>query len=58
MTAAEREREDATAADDADATDDDDRERDDAHLQDVEPGAGCTEIWEHLSERRGADDDP
>ncbi|GGL69741.1 hypothetical protein [Halocalculus aciditolerans] len=28
------------------------RERDDAHLQDVEPGAGCTEIWEHLSEER------
>ena len=22
------------------------------HLSDVEPGAGCTEIWEHLSERR------
>ena len=27
-------------------------DRDDAHLQDVEPGAGCTEIWEHLSETR------
>lgn len=27
---------------------DDDR----AHLQDVESGAGCTEIWETLSERR------
>ncbi len=24
----------------------------DDHLDDVEPGAGCTEIWEHLSERR------
>jgi hypothetical protein len=34
--------------DDVDDTDD----RDDAHLQDVEPGAGCTEIWEHLSETR------
>lgn len=22
------------------------------HLDDLEPGAGCTEIWEHLSERR------
>jgi hypothetical protein len=22
------------------------------HLDDVEPGAGCAEIWEHLSERR------
>jgi hypothetical protein len=27
-------------------------EVDTAHLDDVEPGAGCTEIWEHLSERR------
>ncbi|MFB6069335.1 MAG: hypothetical protein ABEJ90_05370 [Halobacterium sp.] len=24
----------------------------DDHLDGVEPGAGCTEIWEHLSERR------
>ena len=23
-----------------------------AHLKDVEDGAGCTEIWEHLSEKR------
>jgi hypothetical protein len=23
-----------------------------SHLEDVEPGAGCTEIWETLSERR------
>jgi hypothetical protein len=52
MTATEREREDPTATDDVDATDDEERERDDAHLQDVEPGAGCTEIWEHLSETR------
>ncbi len=27
-------------------------ERADDHLADVEEGAGCTEIWEHLSERR------
>ncbi|WP_394327289.1 hypothetical protein [Halalkalicoccus paucihalophilus] len=27
-------------------------ERDDAHLADIEEGAGCTEIWEHLSEKR------
>jgi hypothetical protein len=26
----------------------------DAHLTDIEDGAGCTEIWEHLSRgRRG-----
>lgn len=24
----------------------------DDHLEDVVAGAGCTEIWEHLSERR------
>ncbi|MFC3478011.1 hypothetical protein [Halobacterium litoreum] len=29
-----------------------DDDRDDAHLDGVEPGAGCAEIWEHLSERR------
>jgi len=26
----------------------------DAHLDDVPDGAGCTEIWERLSERRAA----
>ncbi|MFC4542493.1 hypothetical protein ACFO5R_11250 [Halosolutus amylolyticus] len=30
----------------------DETERDDAHLDDVEEGAGCTEIWEHLAEQR------
>ncbi len=30
----------------------DDEERDDAHLDDIEEGAGCTEIWEHLAEKR------
>ncbi len=29
-----------------------DEKRDDDHLADVEEGAGCTEIWEHLSEKR------
>jgi hypothetical protein len=28
------------------------RERDDAHLQDVEDGCGCVEVWEHMSEDR------
>lgn len=27
-------------------------ERDDGHLAGVDPGAGCAEIWEHLSEQR------
>lgn len=25
---------------------------DDKHLEDVPDGAGCTEIWEHLSKKR------
>ena len=29
----------------------------DEHLQDVPDGAGCTEIWEHLSNNRDSDDD-
>lgn len=29
-----------------------DTDREDAHLDDVEVGAGCTEIWEHLAEQR------
>ncbi|WP_165874843.1 hypothetical protein [Natrarchaeobius oligotrophus] len=29
-----------------------DEQRDDAHLDDIEEGAGCTEIWEHLAEKR------
>lgn len=31
---------------------DDETHRDDEHLRDVEVGAGCTEIWEHLAEQR------
>ena len=27
------------------------------HLDDVEDGCGCTEIWEHLSEQRDDTDD-
>ncbi|MHC3439124.1 hypothetical protein ACYJ1Y_13755 [Natrialbaceae archaeon A-gly3] len=34
------------------STDDQDADRDDSHLDDVEVGAGCTEIWEHLAEKR------
>jgi hypothetical protein len=29
---------------------------DDDHLEDIEDGAGCTEIWEHLSEKRNEED--
>lgn len=28
----------------------------DDHLEDLEDGCGCAEVWEHLSERREADD--
>lgn len=27
------------------------------HLDNVEDGCGCTEIWEHLSEERDSSDD-
>lgn len=40
---------DETDAADLDDVDDVD---DDAHLDDVEDGCGCTEIWEHLSDQR------
>ena len=36
-------------------TDDEEEEQVDDHLADVEEGAGCTEIWEHLSEQRNDD---
>ena len=32
-------------------------ERADAHLADIDDGSGCTEIWEHLSERRDSDEE-
>ncbi|KOX96114.1 MULTISPECIES: hypothetical protein [Halorubrum] len=35
-----------------DERDGDEEEPDRGHLDDVEDGAGCTEIWERLSERR------
>jgi hypothetical protein len=36
----------------AERTDEDGDEADTRHLDGVEAGAGCTEIWEHLSEQR------
>lgn len=43
----------ATPSEDPDDDDDDDEATDArTHLSDVTPGAGCTEIWEHLSETR------
>ncbi|AFK19617.1 MULTISPECIES: hypothetical protein [Haloferax] len=37
---------------DADAPTDVDEADPAAHLKDLEDGAGCTEIWSHLSESR------
>ena len=46
---------DAAGTDERDekrAADETQCERDDAHLDGLPAGAGCTEIWEHLAERR------
>jgi len=48
------EREESAAADsptDADASGDDESD-DSAHLGSLPDGAGCAEVWEHLSENR------
>ena len=34
----------------------DDEEQAMDHLDDLADGCGCAEVWEHLSERRNADD--
>ena len=39
----------------SDADDVDEVEDEGAHLEEVPSGAGCTEIWEKLSEQREAD---
>ncbi|WP_128906718.1 hypothetical protein [Halorubrum amylolyticum] len=41
--------------DDADAEADSEPDDGTSHLDDIEDGAGCTEIWERLSERRDAE---
>jgi hypothetical protein len=38
------------------ANDRDDEELHTSHLDDVEDGCGCTEIWEHMSDERDADE--
>jgi hypothetical protein len=49
---------DEAATDHLDDADEDDSAAHREHLEDVEDGCGCTEIWEHLSENReeAADD--
>ena len=39
----------------ASSDEDDDLLDDTSHLEEVPDGSGCTEIWEHLSERREND---
>jgi hypothetical protein len=38
-------------------SDTEDEARDDDHLDDIDDGCGCAEVWEHLSERRGSETD-
>jgi len=55
MTDDEREADEADRrGEEVDAEGETDTEPDDGtgHLDDIEDGAGCTEIWERLSERR------
>ncbi|WP_207592201.1 hypothetical protein [Halomontanus rarus] len=55
MTDVSKCQEPRTRTEDVDITETDteeDTDREDAHLDDVEVGAGCTEIWEHLAEQR------
>ena len=33
-------------------SDEDEQEVDTSHLDDVEDGCGCAEVWEHLSDER------
>ena len=42
-------------ADGGDRVDRGERDGEDDHLRDLPDGAGCTEIWEHLSERQAAE---
>ena len=50
-----RTRERDETGDDAETEAEDEPEDADDHLSDVPDGAGCTEIWEHLAERREAE---
>jgi hypothetical protein len=45
----------ATSEPDTEESDTEEPDRPDAHLNDVEDGCGCAEVWEHLSERREDD---
>jgi hypothetical protein len=38
-------------------TSDADEAEDTDHLDDIDDGCGCAEVWEHLSERREAEAD-
>lgn len=46
---------DADPPESVESTEPDDVDDPTAHLDGLEDGAGCAEIWEHLSDRRGDD---
>ncbi|SFR49665.1 hypothetical protein [Halogeometricum limi] len=53
MSPGERETTRQTTTDEpTESHEDDDADAVDDHLQSLDDGAGCTEIWEHLSESR------
>ncbi|WP_225333024.1 hypothetical protein [Halomicrobium urmianum] len=54
MTTAQQDHDDAEepATDHLDGADEQGSSAHREHLDDVEDGCGCTEIWEHLSENR------
>lgn len=52
----EDDREDPSTGERTDAEPVENADRSD-HLDDIEDGAGCAEIWERLSERREAEQD-
>ena len=47
-----KDREEERQPRDASPEEDDESFDDTSHLEEVPDGSGCTEIWEHLSERR------
>lgn len=44
-------------SDESTSRDDEYADVDTSHLEDVEDGCGCTEIWEHMSDERDESDD-
>jgi hypothetical protein len=45
----------AESADETPDATEDDEEVDTSHLDGIDDGCGCAEVWEHLSEQRSSD---